>query len=729
MRSAGLFSDQRRPPLGLLCLNVFLLVLPLTLSSPGLPAVETADAAAFYLAALSLWQDGDLVCDDRDVRRLFREYPGTENLLLVSGGQGQTVYFGVPLVYPLVSAPFVALLGAKGMVLLNAALLAAMVWMGFFYLRRHNDETLSVLFVAGYFVLSTTFVYVFWLQAEVFNMTCVMTAFYLVERGAGASVARRRTPRRLALSAAGAAMMLAAASYSKPMLAALVLPMLYLLFRARSWRGLAAFVGAGLLTAVAFAGSAKALTEETWPYFGHRASFDVSSPVDYMERKVAPRFFEGPPARPVRQISRAGEQLRFTMATNLRAAVSEFLIGRHGGFVLYMPFAVLAIIFFLLHDHRSVFRWLILAAAVLTAGLFVTLVRGNWLGGGAIVGNRLFIAAYPSFLFLVRRIHPPWLVAFGCGAAALFLGPILVTPRGMPNEQAHVLNQPFPHLPLEWSLARKLPSYQRIPKADIVFQGRRDEIKEHRDEIWIRGSRSVEVHLLGAHQQRDFVFDVRNLAPDNEIEICLQGLCRQLTFNDVPANGSVERLTFEALRGKSVPRAGSDAVAYRHRLTVTSKWGEQPRWRGSDRERFYLGAALMFLGTPDDLARDLFHVEWSSVEAPSSMIAGSTLAVPIALRNASSHRWPSAGPTRVKVSYHWLQEDGDVLIREGKRTNLPTDVAAGGMIRTEAQVDVPERAGRYVLAFDLIRERVSWFSDADQKQMYRMAVEVVAPAP
>ncbi len=717
---------RQSPPLALICLTLFLLILPLTLTKPGLPAALKADEAAFYLASLSLWHDGDLVCDDRDARRLFREYAGTDNLLLMSKGPGQPVYFSVPIFYPLVATPLVALAGANGMVLLNAALLMAMVWMGAAYLRRHNREPLATLFAASFFLLSTGFVYLFWLQAVVFNMACVMGAFYLIESGFGAS---ERPGRRLAARAAGSAALLAVASYSKPMLAALALPMLYLLIRARSRRGLVAFAASGLLAAVVLTGTAHALTEQPWPYFANRIGISLSSPVDFSERRIAPRFPHPDTTSPVGRIARSGEQLRVTMAPILLNATPEFLFGRHGGFFVYMPFAVVALLFFLLHERRCVFRWLILAAAVLTAVLFVAVIRGQWLGGGGFVGNRYFTAVYPSFLFLVRRIHPPGLIALGYAAAALFLGPLLITPLGAwinePTLQAHVRNEPFPRLPMEWSLARKLPGYRQVSQAGVRFHGRRDELVARREEIWVHGAKRVEITALSVDPEQGFAFDVRNLAPGNTIEICLRQDCRRLTFGDVPAAGSRERVVLETQRGIRVPRAGRGAEVYRYRLTVASEWGEQPRWRGSGEERFYLGAALVFLGSPEDLARDLQSVEWLRVDAPATMAAGSTAAVPIAVRNASPHAWPSTGPTRVRISYHWLDANGDPVVWAGRRTELPGDVGAGRRIEAEVLVDAPESAGRLTLALDLVRERVGWFSKADEKQARRVMVEVV----
>ncbi len=748
MHGMELSSARRRAPLALISLTVFMLLLPLTLTKPGLPIVTKADEAAYYLAALSLWHDGDMVCEDHDARRLFREYAGTNNLLLMSRGRDLPTYFSVPVIYPLVATPFVGLFGANGMVTLNAGLLMAMVWMGFAYLRKHNGESLSALFAASYFLLSTAFVYVFWLQSEVFTMACVTASFFLVDRGTGGRAGGRR-PRRLALHAAGAGAMLATACYSKPMLVALALPMLYLLARPEgggprrpSWRALAAFAASAVLTMVALAGTARALTGEIWPYFPPRMGVSLSSPIDYVERRVDPRFPRRAPqgdvnvgasgASPAEAVLRAGRGILFALGPRALATAPDFLFGRHGGFVVYMPFAVLAVLFFFLAGRRSAFGWLILIATVLTAALFVTAVQGQWLGGGGFIGNRYFSAAYPSFLFMVRRLRPPWLIALGFAAAAVFLGPLLITPLGArvnePTLQAHVRNQPYPRLPLEWELGRILPGYRNLSHGGVAYHGRNDELVGVREEVWIHGAKRVDLHLLSPLERQSFVFDVRNLAPDNTIEICIEGDCRQLAFEQVPPAGSTRRVTFEPRRGRVTSQSGRPGEPYRYRMSVTTQWGEQPRWRGSGEEKFYLGAALVYLGTAEDLAREVHHVEWLAVGAPPRVAAGGTFAVPVKLRNAGPHVWRRAGGTRVAAAYHWLDEDGEPVVWEGRRTALPADVPAGGEVEMEILVDAPEAAGRYLLVLDLLRERVAWFSALDEARAYRVPVTAVAAA-
>ena len=726
---------RHQPWLVLVCLTVFLLLLPLTLSKPGIPVFLKADEAAYYLAALSLVEDGDLVCDDGDARRLFREYAGTDNLLLMSRARGETVYFSVPFIYPAVAAPLVALFGANGMVLLNAALLMAMVWMGFVTLRRHNAPTESLLFACGFFLLSTAFVYVFWLQPEVFQMACMMGAYFLVvwgTREAAGGSGRVAHPRLVWLAAAAAALV-ATASYGKPMYVVLSVPLAVRLASMRSWRAAVSFAASGVLTAAALSASSYALTEQIWPYFAPRIGTGMSSPVGYIARRVDPLMPQTLDRTPADMLAKSGKELSVTLSTIVREAAPEFLIGRHGGLLVYMPFAVLAAVFFLGRDRRSLFRWLILASAIVTAVLFMTLVRGHWLGGGGFVGNRYFTAAYPCLFFLVREIRPAWLVAVGYASAGLFLGPLLITPLGVvvnePTLQAHVRNQPFPRLPIEWSLARELAGYRYLPRADVVFHGRRDELVGRREEVWVHGAKKVEINLISTDPRRSFAFDVRNLAPDNEIELCMDGTCRTLTFDDVPSRGLRQRVVFPVQAGKRLPRAGPQAETFRYRLTVDTAWGEQPRWRGSGQERFYLGAALVYLGTAEGLERNLFDAEWLEVDAPASMVADATHALPVVVRNRSAHTWPSAGVKPVRLSYHWLRDDGTMHVRDGRRTALPDDVAAGARVAAPMRVDAPSEPGQYVLVLDLVQERVRWFATREPEKTYRVPVTVTAGEP
>ena len=125
-------SALRKPlTLAWVCLTLFFVLFPLTLAKPGLPMLLKADEPANYLMAISLWRDGDLLCDSQDIERLFHEFTHrSDNLFLMSEDRWKTVHFSAPFVYPLFAAPAAGLFGANGLIALNAALTMLMIAMG-----------------------------------------------------------------------------------------------------------------------------------------------------------------------------------------------------------------------------------------------------------------------------------------------------------------------------------------------------------------------------------------------------------------------------------------------------------------------------------------------------------------------------------------------------------------------------------------------------------------------
>jgi hypothetical protein len=62
------------------------------------------------------------------------------------------------------------------------------------------------------------------------------------------------------------------------------------------------------------------------------------------------------------------------------------------------------------------------------------------------------------------------------------------------------------------------------------------------------------------------------------------------------------------------------------------------------------------------------------------------------------------------LSYHWYDTAGR-KVEDGRRTRLPRDVAPGETVALHAEVQAPAAPGSYVLAWDMVQERVAWFSD------------------
>jgi hypothetical protein len=84
------------------------------------------------------------------------------------------------------------------------------------------------------------------------------------------------------------------------------------------------------------------------------------------------------------------------------------------------------------------------------------------------------------------------------------------------------------------------------------------------------------------------------------------------------------------------------------------------------------------------------------------------------VRNEGTERWPAqldANPA-IRLSYHWLDSGGSVVVPEGPRTAFTRPVNPGESIFTPVHVEAPPTAGEYVLEADVVHEDVRWFDCA-----------------
>jgi hypothetical protein len=82
----------------------------------------------------------------------------------------------------------------------------------------------------------------------------------------------------------------------------------------------------------------------------------------------------------------------------------------------------------------------------------------------------------------------------------------------------------------------------------------------------------------------------------------------------------------------------------------------------------------------------------------------------------------------VRLAYHWRRPGGELLVRDGRRTELPLPVAPGLRVEVEQFFDAPTEPGRYALEIEPVFEYVAWFSDRNPEAVYRAEVEVLPPA-
>jgi len=72
---------------------------------------------------------------------------------------------------PCLQSPFFKFLGIQGILIFNALMFWSMILMGFLYLRTKGNSDIVALGTSSlFFIVSTAFVYIFWVHSEIYIM-------------------------------------------------------------------------------------------------------------------------------------------------------------------------------------------------------------------------------------------------------------------------------------------------------------------------------------------------------------------------------------------------------------------------------------------------------------------------------------------------------------------------------------------------------------------------------
>ncbi len=716
-------------------LSLVLVLFPLTAAQPGQPPTLKADEPAYFLMSLSLAEDGDLVADSDDIRRAFDHYPylPVANLILMSPDRWETTYFGKPYIYSFFATPFAALFGSNGFKSFNMLMLVAMVWMGTSYLRKYNSDGVAALYSTLFFVLSPAFAYVFWIHPEIFNMFSIAACLYLAFHQPETSETPNRLslPRRLWGTVTGASARpwwsgaaLALATYNKPMLGLMGVPALFYVFRKRGWKSATGWIAGAALAMTLIAGISVAYTGKPSAYLGvARGGINILKPEDYETSIRNVRL-----ATAAHRDEKAPNSWHWMFrvpdvkANKFLTDVRYFLFGRHTGLVPYMPFAVLSVLFFLFQGRGSRARWLTLGSLALVALVFLLWIPFNWHGGGGFVGNRYYVNVYPAFLFLVTAIRPLSLSLVGTGFATLLLGSILFNPWGLPvphpTLQSHTRGGLFRYFPLELSLHSRISGYSVFGSNEVGIIGRKDVFKQV-DELegvfWTRGGATAEVWVFANDPLGKLYFDVQSWAPTNRIILKLGRSKEVLDFVDMERNSEhVRTVGLTPSRPVVVTSANGKKKHYYYKLLVTSDTGIHEGGNmvlAKVDPLFYVGASLTYLGAEEPGPRDQdFRVSWQKCEIPKRLATGSRSRIDIRATNVGKRTWQALGETPVRLTYHWLDGDGNpVRMPDQPRPKLRRNVPPGGVVLKTLTVYAPEKPGRHTLVFEGARRHLGWF--------------------
>jgi len=115
---------------------------------------------------------------------------------------------------------------------------------------------------------------------------------------------------------------------------------------------------------------------------------------------------------------------------------------------------------------------------------------------------------------------------------------------------------------------------------------------------------------------------------------------------------------------------------------------------------------------PDVPVQGPYDARYDKYEGPASGVAGEIFAASIVVSNSGWETWTSTGDSPFHVGYRWLDKDGREVAHEGLRAVLPSAVAPGGSRAVAIRIKCPDAPGRYTLAVEMVREGVTWFSEA-----------------
>jgi O-antigen ligase len=103
-----------------------------------------------------------------------------------------------------------------------------------------------------------------------------------------------------------------------------------------------------------------------------------------------------------------------------------------------------------------------------------------------------------------------------------------------------------------------------------------------------------------------------------------------------------------------------------------------------------------------------YGVAYAPAEAALVLRPGEVRSTDVRVTNTGRMTWTADDVFH--LAYHWYDTDRRKL-EDGRRTLLPRSVAPGETLSLRAELRAPMTEGRYLLAWDMVQERVTWFSD------------------
>ena len=157
------------------------------------------------------------------------------------------------------------------------------------------------------------------------------------------------------------------------------------------------------------------------------------------------------------------------------------------------------------------------------------------------------------------------------------------------------------------------------------------------------------------------------------------------------------RLNWPQILGKYYTRIGLSAGTNNTGILIPKN---NYRWTWSD-----VTTTTDYTGTNGET----YHSPKSNT--PTTMRPNCTYNVPFTIFNGSKVTFYASGANPTNLSYHWYNTSWQVVIWDGIRSLLGSDLGFGQQRTLTAQVRAPSSGGVYYLTWDLVQEGITWYAD------------------
>jgi hypothetical protein len=494
-----------------------------------------SDESVYYTMAYSFAFDGDMVFQQNDLIRVYREFAaGPQGIVLKINERDNTIVFAKAFIYSLAVAPFVKLFGTNGFFIFHGFLLWLNLLCAYRFCISIMKPSTAVLFSLFYFLANATLVYMFWMTPEYFNMSlvCYGVFFFVADEQFNSKFKLFQSPLNYGI----AALFFAIATFSKITNAALIAPLgIWLLWKRRFIPAAVALgifiVGTTALFALNhyntgdwnYQGGKREVFYDNFPY--GRAG---ASPYAPFTQKLERRAVEDEGKLNITVWNWLGRlnYIPKPMLYNL----GYFFVGRYSGLAIYFFPMFFALGYFLYAKKNGI------ATAVFAAGCVGILsymigLPWNYFGGSGTIGNRYLMNCFAVLLFCLTQEPSRKLLIISFAASLLFTAPFLFTPiLSSFDNSYHQKAALFKVLPLERTLLADLPintnrqavrvAFDDPPSYLLYFADNNTYFRENYDRrigFWVKGERECEFILRATQRVSKLLLKLKPARPGTTV--------------------------------------------------------------------------------------------------------------------------------------------------------------------------------------------------------------------